>query len=163
MVLVFGSESSGTRLVKEILLMNGYVGGKDNHELWGNQPGEYHVPPAKNKEHRVWRHSFPMGPSWPDIYEIDRQVEQAGHTSILVLVTNRATWPCLQSIQRRHGGTLGELLAAYRRIYSTLLPTWPISYEELIQRGADAFRGAPLELSIKKVPELRDENTKWYK
>jgi hypothetical protein len=164
MVIVAGSESSGTRLVKQILMMNGYDGGKDHHEKWGNTIEDYHVPPAKNGEHRVWRHSLPMAKDWPDIHTAVDMSLDAGH-KVLLLWTIRAIWPVLKSVKRKHQGTEEEVLKAWSKMGILCIHGlfWPIIYEELIKRGADAFRGAPLVLPIKKVPPLRDENAKWYR
>lgn len=165
MVIVSGPESSGTRLTKTILMMNGYVGGADHEELWGNLPGQYNVPPAKEGEHRVWRHSCPMAEVWPRLYMAADLAKKAGH-EVLFLVTTRAMWPCLQSAKRKHQGTVREIGYGYYRIWHAIelshCPFWIISYEELMMRGIVAFRGAPLALPIREAPIIRNENMKWY-
>ena len=184
--LVLGPEATGTRLLKRILMANGWAGGVGpgedyNVELFGNTPprGEaatnrshYALPadPADWPARVVWRHSFPMGEDWPDIPAMLKLL--AGRYVVYTLVTTR-DWNATIESHRRHGAkwTANNLREVYQDIFKGceyegihggMLKDWfMISYEAILDHGMD-YLDAVLPWPIMTQVPLVDGNAKYY-
>ncbi|MFP4344253.1 MAG: helix-hairpin-helix domain-containing protein [Anaerolineales bacterium] len=133
--LVAGAESTGTRLVTQILLAAGCRGDRGHAQRWDTRLPEGETP-------IVWRRSFPHGDTWPLLKELLGYLGEAGY-AVTVVVTTRDWWATARS-QVRHGHAhdeaeaLAHLQEAYRRIFAALEEQGGdyqvVGYEGLVQR-----------------------------
>ncbi len=167
LILIWGPESTGTRLIKEILILNGYLGNEGHKETWGNKPEEYHLPPAGSlPQIPVWRFSYPMGNYSPNPKSdaiVDFILEHG--YSPKVIVTFRDMLPQSISALYKRGSRRHVVPACYSSIFSTIsrhkLDFWVLSYESLIQNKLPVLQAIPF-IEVSKLPELKDGNAKYY-
>jgi len=170
-ILVFGPESSGTRLMTKILMKCGCIGDGDHYQRFDEG-----LPFPDSKDMViVWRRSFPHASYWPNAFEMVEKLRKAGYTDIRVVVMSRDWYPSAMSQNELYhsGSTLEDgmerIREAYRRIFDFLIKSnlkyVVVNYEALIQRPGDVMRWVCAELGIpfKGISEeLSDENVKWY-
>ncbi len=167
--LVVGPESSGTRMVTELLIAAGCEGDCGHTQRW-----DQGSPEAADHPMIVWRRSVPHAGRWPDIAAICADLVSAGYGRLIVLVTVRDA-TCLErsQVMRRHVGTCvsarENISRCYRHIFKGLAradgaEVVMVSYEALLLHG-DLAAAALLErIGIDGPGELviTDQNAKHY-
>ena len=162
-IYIWGPESTGTRLLKSVFLMNGFDGGSDHEEKWGNKITDYRLPDDGNI---VWRFSVPMGDEWPALTKaIDMGLEK--QFDVKVLVTTRDWNASLASQKRHHRGSVDRVRQAYKVIFAALsarpaVSYWIISYEQVIHLGEHYLPMMFPDIQFVRFPELFDGNAKYY-
>lgn len=132
-ILVYGPESTGTRLLTRILVAAGCNGdGTHGQRFDTDIPGD--------EEYIVWRRSFPHARRWPDIENMVERLREKDY-KIFTFVTTRDWYPMLQSqINRGYAKDVNMSFQnaqnAYALIFSKLnklgLRCAMFSYEALI-------------------------------
>jgi len=108
--IVMGPESTGTRVLTQILISAGCVG-DGGHE----QRFDEHIPlPDEVGSDIVWRRSVPHFKS-EKMPTLDNMSDRLKGYNIKVLVTSRSIYPTAKS-QMRHRNSLDGLHQAYRRV-----------------------------------------------
>lgn len=158
-VIIIGPESSGTRLVKSIFLLNGYAGSPEHAERWGNSVSDYAAPSPDEYPAIVWRFSYPMGGETPRPDYASLLAARNGY-DVLFLICVRDGWCSSQ-----HGNSDRKNLESYLRLFAHVVsvdfPARVISYEHLCAVGVGAFRDLPLILPITTAPPLVNGNDKY--
>ena len=157
--LILGPESSGTRMMTEVLLAAGCTGDAGHEQRFDNTwpDGESPI---------VWRRSIPHAGEWPSIDRMIHHLRQSDY-EVYAVVTMR-DWSAMARSQVEHWNhtfesAIENIRTAYPYIFSALLkfrvPYIMTSYESLKEWGpqADLFLSIGLE-----APdfEVRDENRK---
>lgn len=170
--LVVGPESSGTKLVTQILISNGCQGSATNDQhLWSaiQQRLSIEVDPL------VLRLSFPHGLDMIDLSQLLWHMRCLGYWP-RVLITVRDWWVIQQSQCDDHTHAFSpehsenKIMDAYLRIFAGLIhcrtPFRLVSYEALVTRPAKTMRKIVEWCGLDFRPELSvhvsDENKKWY-
>jgi LPS sulfotransferase NodH len=152
--LVFGPESSGTRLMTRILILAGCQGS------WGHyQHYDHHFP---KDSPIVWRRSVPHARQWPDIVDMVTSLRNAGY-SVKAVVTTRHWWPmicsqvkagyvpCLDTARK-------NVRRAYRHIFSSLeqanVEYVIVSYEALVEERGPAIKAILNELQLPSSADI---------
>lgn len=167
-ILVFGAESSGTRLWTEILIRAGCYG-QSTHvqsmDAWADC--------MVKDRNLAWRRSLPHGKKWPLVCDMVTTMK-SWNLDVHVLVTMRDYYSMIQSqLGARHVKTTDEardnILRAYESIFSgvgrTGVPLVCASYEALIQRPEKTagrtldYLGLPWTNLI--LPDIKDANEKY--
>ena len=133
-VLVVGPESSGTRLITNILVRAGHVGSAEHGQRldWSTPTGQTPI---------VWRRSLPHMKVWPDLGEMMRYLRMLDYV-IRVVTVDRNDGPMEIAQARDHvknrAGARGNIARA-RMMISLLddpqgpqVPILKIRYEELV-------------------------------
>lgn len=157
--LVLGPESSGTRMMTEILIAAGCIGDAGHEQRFDEkQPaGESPI---------VWRRSVPHAGEWPSIDLMIHRLQQSGY-EVFAVVTMR-DWTAMARSQVEHWNhtfesAIENIRGAYPYIFASLLkfrvPYIMTSYEGLVEYGPqqDLFSTIGLEAPDFQV---RDENQK---
>lgn len=105
-LLVFGPESSGTRMLTECFVKAGYSGSYDHHQPFD----DYGFSPYTKKKEFVdkpdkfiLRRSFPHNKHKPDVLKIIDDLVGYGYEEINVLIIIRNVWFTIQSqLRNRH-------------------------------------------------------------
>lgn len=108
--IVMGPESTGTRVLTQILISAGCVGDGGHEQRFD----EYIPPPGEVGSDIVWRRSVPHFKSEEMPYLKDMENKLNGY-NIKVLITSRSIYPTARS-QMRHRSYLENLKQAYERI-----------------------------------------------
>lgn len=134
-VLVVGPESTGTRLVTEVMVRAGCHGSAEHQQPWDVQPPDG-VSPV------VWRRSVPHAQAWPDLEAMVAALTDRGY-AVRAVVTCRAWWPTVHSqVAAGHVRSVSEavehLRVAYPFIFRQLAatPYQVVPYEALVLHGA---------------------------
>ena len=108
--VIMGPESSGTRILTQILISAGCIGDGGHEQKFDDAI----PPPSAVDAPIVWRRSVPHheGEQMP---VLDEMVEQLDGYDITVLITTRSLYPVAKS-QMRHRETIENLKVAYERI-----------------------------------------------
>lgn len=173
--IVIGGESTGTRMVTQLMLKGG---------CWGD-PGHSQRMDDLIREHKwdeikkitesmpiVWRRSFPHDTRYPDIARdlVRPLTEECGlkDSDIMFLVTTR-DWFCasrsaaIAGHSSTPGTALEKLKEAYRQIFHFFdifasFDYYMVSYEGLIKWTMFSvpimYRQAELHVAINKMPEI---------
>jgi hypothetical protein len=162
--LVLGAESSGTRLLTEVLIAGGCHGDATHHQPFDRWEFGEQTP-------ILWRRSYPWSPYhlWPNL-ELDllRPLRRHGYEDVLALVSTRDWLPTARSQadpKNRHAATEAEALAnialAYEEIIKQLaaarLPHLMVAHEALSMVGERAARALLRKLGLDAgadLPEL---------
>ena len=171
-ILVFGPESSGTRLMTSILMNAGCIGSSDHYQWWDENDFE------EGDDLVVWRRSFPHGRErrWPDVGAMALRLDKAGYR-IQVLVMARDVHS-MSSSQARQGyaesyqAAVKAIGSAYASIFEqscgglATLDNSPvvITYESLVQRPSEvqAWLAEMLKLPARPYVRITDGNEKYY-
>ena len=143
---MLGAESSGTKLLTELLVKGGCHGSYEHFQ-------EFDLWKFENAEKIVWRRSYPHGTDhhWPDL-ELDllKPLHAHGYHSIEALVIMRDWYTVSKSqiYEQQHAPDLEHALEnisyAYRRIFKqiheTEIPYLIVTYEALIHYGEKVAR-----------------------
>ena len=139
--VVIGPESTGTRVLTQILISAGCVG-DGGHE----QRFDSHVPlPSEVKSDIVWRRSVPHFESEKMPF-VDKMKENLKGYNTKFLVTSRSMYPAAMS-QMRHRGGLDTLQQAYQRInraYSHI-------FDQVAEREFTLVTYEGLEMNSEKI------------
>jgi hypothetical protein len=169
--LVFGPESSGTRLLAKLLITAG-CSGEHTHEQRFDTEGL----PAPDRP-IVWRRSFPHAREWPNISDMVHQARAAGYQPV-VLVTTRDHYAMVRS-QVAAGHVSDAQVAQLNIEKAYLLLFCNIAAEGAAYRMVEylslvtntAYLNALLSdlglselgwMQLRKL-KLSNANTKWYK
>lgn len=163
--LVFGAESSGTRLLTSILMLAGCSGDDGHEQRWDTL--------APSGELVVWRRSFPHAREMPDIVAMADRLRLLGY-SVLALVISR-DWYATARSQVKAGHVPDVQMAeknlsnAYPYIFRGLTaadcPWRGVSYESLASKSTRRMLLVSLSLGTTKEVdglEFREENEKHY-
>lgn len=170
--IVVGPESSGTKLVTEILIKQGCWGDAGNDQRIDNifaAHRKLEVPKA------VFRRSFPHGGKWPILPDLLWHFKERGF-EIVVIVMMRDMYCIMQSqmTNSTHAFTLAHSFEKIRRAYTTIFRALAavdrdfliVSYESLVRRPVETCSWAcgmiGMEFDPGKLPDIRDENAKHY-
>ena len=167
-VFVTGVECSGTRVVKHLFLANGWAGGEEHNESWGNLVKEYKSPESSEFPNIVWRFSFPMGEEIPRLEIATYLARLKGYEIICVAVVRdgyasqkhtpeeeRAAQTCFNQVLM-----LEEMFRQIRIVNPD--KTRVITYESLITFGVKVFKDLGLTKAIEIPVDFVDGNEKWY-
>lgn len=162
-IIIAGAESTGTRFLKSIFILNGYDGTEGHSEKWGNGLEEYSAPDPMEYPAIVWRFSYPMGLEIPRIDKVAYLLDKAGYR-IKILICVRDGW-----CSSRHGQTDAAQVAGYKYLFEQIYAIQGparcriISYESLCSNQNSVFNGLNLIRPIEKFPEICNGNDKYYK
>lgn len=169
--LVLGGESTGTRLVTRLCLLNGCEGDDEHVQRWDES-----LPSPVEQPLIVWRRSIPHGAGdarhFPDPAFLIQDLEARGY-EVAVLVTTRCWRAATKSqVAQGHVTTEEEGLQNLRRTYLSVLPAlWMtgapvhfVSYEALRDERAQLalFRAIGLQPETVLTLAVSDENAKHY-
>jgi len=168
--IVLGPESSGNRLIQNLLVKAGCYGGA-GYKLPFNQKLDYNIPyPDKPVS---WLRSVPHEGNWePNITAMASQLSNKGYTPYLVVV-HRAIWCTASSLIDHYGGhieydeAMERTVKAWRYIAGVMDsfsgPITISSYDEIIRSkyGKNAFLNL-LGLDSVDYP-VKQCNTKHYR
>jgi hypothetical protein len=123
--LVFGPESSGTRLMTRVLIACGCVGDGGHKQGWDS------IWP-RDEDLIVWRRSFPHERRWPNIAQIVEQLRSRGY-QVSAFLTNRDWYATARSqVYRGHVPSLDvaywNISSAFARIASAF-QTMEVPYQ----------------------------------
>ena len=164
-ILVFGPESSGTRLWTQILIAAGCHGSAEHYQSWDGKP------PVGDLI--VWRRSFPHSGKWPVVRHMVERLEDAGYDDVQALVATRDWHATIQSqIKHGHVRSREKALLHLRRAYPTIfgqlddcrIPFEVVSFEALVARPEQymAVTLASLGMGPPRGIDIYDANAKWY-
>ncbi len=156
--LVLGPESSGTRMMTQILMATGCAGDGDHDQRWDSvlPDGETSV---------VWRRSVPHGGQWPPLDLMVKRLRERSYEVYGVVMSR--DWTAMMRSQVEHWehtreSAIKNIRMAYPYIFSSLLkfqvPYVMVNYESLMQHGVQSL--TDVFETIDLVPpaefELRD-------
>lgn len=160
---VLGPESTGTRLLTEILIDVGCVGDV------GHDQRHDKIPPTDDMI--VWRRSFPHSGQWPRVGEMINQVSSLGYKSYAV-VTIRDMTATIDSQMATWGRTKEEAIDSIRTAYVFIfeclarfhVPYIIVSYESLVQWKEVALKELfpIIGLDPPEKVNVYDANKKWF-
>lgn len=165
-LLVYGPESTGTRLLTRILIAAGCYGdGTHGQRL------DTHIP--DDEPYIAWRRSFPHARRWPDIERMANRLREKDY-HIITYVTMRDWYPAAMSQMRRGYASdvkqsLANMQNAYALIFSKLnklnIPCIVFSYDALVSHP-DQYLKKSLSMVGLEPPKdfepIRDGNIKYY-
>jgi len=167
-VFILSVECSGTRLVKRIFLANGWEGGSEHQETWGNLIREYNAPDSKEHPHIVWRFSFPMGDEIPR-FEIAAYLARLKGYEIICVVIVRDGFASMKHKpdEERAAQSAWDQILMLEEIFRQMRIVKPdksriITYESLMKNGVSVFKELGLCKPLTVPVELVDGNEKWY-
>ena len=164
--VVFGPESSGTRLTTQFLMNCGCFGGSGHRQELDNPDWWIYVTEKPNII--VWRRSFPHGGMWPDPAIMLRRLTDHGYLPHFVYVFRSKTPTVASQVKVGHVRDQAEgsfkLLQAMAQMSAYALsfniPWSMVTYEGLVHQPA-LRKSLAKELGLKfKDMEFRDENKK---
>jgi len=171
--LVFGPESSCTRMMTRLLIQGGCRGQDTHKQAYDKKP-----PKAEPGVKVVWRRSFPHLNRWPDIAEMVQMLRVSGYDlgQIRIVVTVRDWWATRES--QRKTGHVRDIPAAqrrtteaYRRIFRGAFETGVqflvVPVEALHVGGQPAIAAVYRQLGLPAkrawdAEPVRNENQKHY-
>jgi len=188
--MVIGGESSGTRLVTNLLIEGGCFGDSSHSQRMDDymkarfDVAERDIKEILKNQPIVFRRSFPHGNAWPVLKDLISPFvgfNLVGAADILFLVTVR-NWFCAAKSAVRighgevksEGGHLSRFKLAYCNIFKQLeadfFNYYMVSYDELVARPYFSLQQLYKVASLKVDPSrmqgiatsIRDENNKWY-
>jgi hypothetical protein len=166
--LVLGGESTGTRLVTRLCILNGAEGDDDHEQRWDEK-----LPTPAEHPCIVWRRSIPHGGEgarhFPDPAALVQKLEGSGYE-----VTVRCWRATVKSqVAQKHVASEEEGLENLRRAYLSILPSlWAtgapvhfVSYEALRDERAQLalFRTVDFQPENVLTLAVSDENSKHYR
>lgn len=173
-IIVTGPESSGTKLVTEILVKAGCSGSYEHHQLFDDDFPKFDSP-------LVWRRSIPHGNQIPPLVDIVCKLKE-GNYDIQFIVTTREFHAILSS-QTKHSDvkfksgpnsrdamSLELIQLAYKHIFNCIsihnLRYTMVSLESLILQPRQTIYYLLDFLNIKVKEQVKIEiynpNQKWY-
>ena len=165
-IILFGPESSGTKLIERGLVEVGFQGVE-----WYVTEKEVYLP----KGPVVWRRSWPHGGVWPDTKLMVDRLKARGD-EVIVITTSRDWWcSSISHTDHNHVETQQQAVANLTRVYTSLykslvevnVPFTLVPYESLLQNGWIVLKKALslIGYELKSLPteEIVDNNTKYYK
>jgi hypothetical protein len=161
--LVFGPESSGTRMVTSAFIAAGCAG-CDTHGQKFDRSGP-------EGDLIVWRRSFPHGDQWPDAVKMIEELRDDGYR-VRVVVTTR-DWYCLAAsqVERCHScntrTAVKAIQTAYQKIFAAIAASEAdftmVSYESLAQRPKEGVAGLMRLVGLHAVEiDIVDGNDKHF-
>ena len=168
-ILVFGGESTGTRIVTECIIKTGYEGSSKHQQPLDDENVKY-------SEKMVYRRSFPHSSEWPDTDAIYERFSKLGY-NIRVVITTR-DWYCMwrsnERNERKHINEKNRIEVfneTYNRIFSFVnkydLKYMVMSYEALVYYKHEYLRLMFEMFDLKNTDlselNLMDGNSKWYR
>lgn len=167
--LVLGPESSGTRLLTEILLGAGCQGSADHDQAF-----DRHLDTARNLI--VWRRSMPHGSGshrrWPDLDNemltplVRRGFQVAVFATIrshYCMVRSQLAVPHVSSLQEAERNVAEAMLRIATFASRNRLPIRYVPYEEIIHSSAAIILSlAERNLRPERLPFLIDGNKKYF-
>lgn len=167
-LLVLGPESSGTRLMTEILVRSGCKGSSGD-----SQPMADLNHAGSQEGNIVIRYSLPHTRVWPDIAYTAERLRAHGF-QVLAVVMTRAWWPMMESQAKRghiahQASAMINISKAYPFILGHIgkqnIPYIMVSYEEMILNPGGYIPRTCAMLHVPNpvpFPEIRNENLKHY-
>ena len=160
--LVLGLESSGTRFLTKLLILNGCYGSDRHHQPLDslNFVGAPDV--------IVFRRSIPHAMKLPDLVEIRRRLMTAGYTIVPILIFRLPDYVLASQVRNGHIRRVGQGLRnctdAFREVFPQLsnIPV-VISYEALVHCKEYRHRILKYLLGIDSIKdmEVRDGNEQY--
>lgn len=158
--IVIGPESSGTRMLTEVLVKAGCEGDYGHEQRWDTEEIKGDLV--------VWRRSYPH---LQEPVEIKALLERLKDYEVKVIITTRDFYPMARSsVLRGHCKTTDEALNrmndAYCKVFAQLkklkLPFIVVSYENLaLNKNAINVLLAELKLPLTNF-EITNQNEKYY-
>lgn len=164
--LVMGPESSGTRLMTQLLIAAGCDGDGDHWQRWDEETPEAPL--------IVFRRHTPANrtPPWADDNDVIRGLQDLGYTVHVVLITRDWHSTIISQVEAPHAASVEEAIEkirnAWRRIFANLQPDVDfdvVSYESLVMRPAGTVRFLFQRLGLPApdpMPRIYDGNEKYY-
>ena len=161
--LVFGPESSGTRLLTSIFVAAGCDGDVSHEQRFDWNP------PQENLI--VWRRSFPHDHAWPDVMDMVSQLRSWQYEVKVAVITR--DWHCLAASQVQNGHAANrseatdQIQEAYLRIFTGLKEVQAdfmvVSYESLVQRPNESIDALMKECGLPTPGlDIHDGNAKYF-
>lgn len=164
--LVLGAESSGTRLMTQILIDGGCRGSAEME-----QPFDHVIPPVESTPVPiVWRRSVPHGGKWPSIGSLLLLLVSRGYEPYAVVMFRDWLATVKSQVSHGHVKTHEDAWINVQRAYKHIMrgiavaPYIMVSYEALIQYPyvVQGWIGGGLELPNPQPDVvIRDEDRKW--
>jgi len=167
---VIGPESSGTKMMAQILIRCGCKGSSGDNQLMADLNEA-----AKSECNIVVRFSFPHMRVWPDFEYTVNKYRQFGF-EVIALVMSRSWWVMMESQTKRgHVKDQTAALSNIQRAYYLMFHQMDkagvnfliVSYEDLILNAAGGcisrLCGMLRLPNPDPFPEIRNENLKHYK
>ena len=163
--LVVGAESTGTRLMTQILISMGCAGDSGHNQRWegGKLPEE--------EEAVVLRRSVPHRKQWPDLAGMVNRLRGRGYRTQAIVTVRDPFATAASQIKAGHTRSQTEAMAnisqAYGHIYQQLVhvrcPVLPVPYEALVNEPDLQRRLARFLLLDDVEPvDVYNGNAKWY-
>ena len=160
--LVFGPESSGTRLMTRIFVGVDCAGSYGREQPWDDE--------TPDEDLIVWRRSFPHRGEWPDVSEmIDLLTEEGYEASPIVMSRD---WHCTarSQVNNHRPKSMEEAIENIRQAYLYIfdaidgLPYEIVNYEALVLRPTPTVNALFGRLGLPTLGgvDVRDENAKYY-
>lgn len=167
-VFVVGVECSGTRVVKHLFLANGWAGGMEHSESWGNLIKDYQAPDPTKFPNIVWRFSYPMGDEIPRL-EIAAYLACLKGYEIICVAVVRDGYASQKHTpeEERAAQTSFNQVLMMEEMFSQIRMVKPdktrvITYESLMTFGVKVFKDLGLTKAIEVPVDSFDGNIKWY-
>lgn len=164
--VIYGPESSATRLFTKILIYAGCYGECDHYQQFDD-----HLDASLNPI--VWRRSFPHAGGWPVIKEMIDPLRAAGY-DVKAIVTTRGLYPVVHSqigknYAQNEEEALKNIQKAYHLIFTELgvlqVPFFVVSYASLVLWPKQTIDTLCQFLGLNppsEYPVIFDGNAKWY-
>ncbi|MEM4720659.1 MAG: hypothetical protein QXT73_01180 [Candidatus Methanomethylicaceae archaeon] len=171
-VVVVGAESTGTRMLTQMIIDQGFFGDAEDPQrvlqiLNASEPLE--------EPYVVVRRSVPHGEVWDGLSGLMWSLYERGY-SLKVIVTVRDPY-CIcmsQAANQKHAFNVNHALRKIMRAYVNILPELSsydavpyviLPYESLILSKGAALKKVFMLFNLPyedKMYDVRDENRKWY-
>ena len=161
--LIFGPESSGTRMLTQIMIASGCIGDPDHRQRWDQKLPE-------TEPLIVWRRSLPHGGKMPNIQHMVDGLRANGY-EVSALVILRDIHACASAqVRRGHAGSLVEAVSAIMNAWryaahfleQARVPHLFITYESLVLYGTKPLQRLVPDIKIVEQFHIRNENWKYY-
>lgn len=161
---VLGPESSGTRMMTEILISAGCFG-----DATSSQRLDSGIPEGTSPI--VWRRSAPHAQEYPPLGKMIGRVQGLGYDVRAIVMTrdwhamlrSQVAWGHTPTVAKARERTRMGYLHIFMHLRGTGIPFTVVSYESLVQRSGAALSAVMDELDLPTPDfEIRDENAKWY-
>lgn len=163
--LVLGPESSGTRMMTDIMIAAGCDGTSGHSQIWDAKPPDGNV--------IVWRRSIPHSGVWPDIARMVELLRGVGYTVMAVVM--QRDWHTMTQSQIRDAQhapdrdtALINIARAYVHIFDNItrarVPFVLAGYGDIV-RNEGSVRALLRLLELPDnitMPELYDGDGKYY-
>ena len=163
--LVFGPESSGTRMITQALCAYGCAGSFQHEQEFDS----FLLPPPV--QHIVWRRSFPHAKQWPVTESFVNAVQNAGFTAVFVIVSRDFHSAVQSQIKWGHVQTEQQAKANIRKAQTMIMGAVsryseieyrPITYLAFIQYWPSIMQNMFPELKQTSPFSTFNGNDKWH-